>query len=85
MWKIVFSRKAEKELDNLPLKIQDKIVDFLYDKARFNPKISGSFLQGSLKNTWRYKVGDYRILCHHHGQTLEVYVVQVGHRQGIYK
>lgn len=33
---------------------------------------------------WRYRVGDYRILCRIHDEELEILVVEVGHRKEIY-
>ena len=46
---------------------------------------------GSLQNIkgdladWRYRVGNYRILCHIIDQTITIEVVNIGHRKDIYK
>jgi mRNA interferase RelE/StbE len=33
---------------------------------------------------WRYRVGDYRILCNIEGDKLIVLVVEIGHRSSVY-
>ncbi len=43
-------------------------------------------MKGNVHGTyWRYKVGDYRIICDIQDQRLVVLVVEVGHRREIYR
>jgi mRNA-degrading endonuclease RelE of RelBE toxin-antitoxin system len=37
------------------------------------------------QSPWRYKVGDYRIICDIQDQKLIVLVVEIGHRSSVYR
>jgi mRNA interferase RelE/StbE len=86
-WVVNFSDKAERQLKRLDPTIRRRIVDFLEQRlARLpNPRSLGSALAGDLKGLWRYRVGDYRILCEFKDDELIVLVVEVGHRSDIYR
>jgi mRNA interferase RelE/StbE len=47
-------------------------------------KLSGA-LRGSLGDLWRYRVGDYRILCDIQDGVLTVLVLQIGNRREVYR
>jgi mRNA interferase RelE/StbE len=49
-----------------------------------NPRRFGKPLRGGLKSLWRYRVGDYRLICDIRDETLVVLVVRAGHRRNIY-
>ncbi len=49
-----------------------------------DPRQLGKSLKGELSNLWRYRVGDYRLICEINENELIVLVVRVGHRKGIY-
>ena len=86
-WKIRVDAKAAKALAKLDKTAQKKIIHFLEEEilASTNPRNLGKPLTGKLKNIWRYRVGDYRILADIHDKTLTILVVHVGHRKDIYK
>ncbi|MBZ6526387.1 type II toxin-antitoxin system RelE/ParE family toxin [Aerococcaceae bacterium DSM 111021] len=48
-----------------------------------NPRIYGKQLKGNLSNYWRYRVGDYRIICEINDDTLIVLAIEAGHRRKI--
>lgn len=48
-------------------------------------RIHGKALKGNLKNQWRYKVGNYRIMCDIEDDKLIILVINVGHRREIYE
>ena len=50
-----------------------------------NPYKQGKRLKGNLSQFWRYRVGDYRILCSIEDGKLIIIVVAVGHRREIYE
>jgi mRNA interferase RelE/StbE len=88
IWKIEFQRAAVKQLGALTKSDANRIVSFLTDRiARDgNPRRTGAALQGSeLGNFWRYRVGDYRIICDIQDHKLVVLVVEIGHRREIYR
>jgi mRNA interferase RelE/StbE len=67
---------------------RQRIRAFLQERvaALDNPRQTGAALQGSeLGNYWRYRVGDYRIICDIQDHKLVVLVVEIGHRREIYR
>lgn len=63
-----------------------RIIDYM-DKvvAVDNPRIRGKALVGNLAGLWRYRVGDYRVICDIDGGRLVVSVIDVAHRREVYK
>ena len=49
-----------------------------------NPRASGRPLKGELGVFWRYRVGDYRLLCEIQDEALTILVALIGHRKEIY-
>jgi mRNA interferase RelE/StbE len=51
-----------------------------------NPRSIGEALTGStLGNYWRYRVGDYRIICEIQDKKLFVFALRIGHRREVYR
>ena len=76
-------RSAEKELEALPHKIVLKI------KAEVLLLAEDPFPQGhkklkGLKNIYRIRVGDYRIIYTTYLQTITIEILKIGHRKDIY-
>ena len=85
-WVVEFKPKAFKELKNLDHKIQAQIFHFLDRLVEHHesPRSVGLPLQGKSKGFWRYRVGDYRLVCAIEDHRLIVVVLGVGHRREIY-
>lgn len=49
-----------------------------------NPRIHGKGLVEKKSGQWRYRIGDYRVLCEINNQEIIVLVLEVGHRREIY-
>ena len=49
-----------------------------------NPRAHGKALVGNLKGLWRYRIGDYRLICSIEDNKLTVLALTVGHRRDIY-
>jgi len=81
--KIFVDKKADKQFLKLPRNIQEKIIRG-YNSLRINP-ISGEKLYGKLKDYYKFRVGDYRIVYRFDQKEKIVYVVKIEHRQGVYK
>ena len=86
-WTVKISNTAESQLKKLDRPIQKRIVDYLYDRVENckNPRHFGEPLKGNKSGMWRYRVGDYRILCEIHDHELVVIILNIGHRKIIYK
>lgn len=50
-----------------------------------DPRSRGKALTGDMAGFWRYRVGDYRVICSIEDGALIVLVVDVGHRKDIYR
>lgn len=52
--------------------------------ASGNPRQFGAGLTANLSGCWRYRVGDYRVICDLNDDIVTVLVLRVGHRKDIY-
>lgn len=50
-----------------------------------DPRQHGKSLTGNRSNQWRYRIGDYRIICEIQDDKLIIIAMSVGHRREIYK
>jgi mRNA interferase RelE/StbE len=86
-WKIEFERAAQKELEKLDKPFARRILRFLYQRVGKldDPRKIGERLQGTLSEFWKYRVGDYRLICSLEHDRLVVLVLRIGHRREVYK
>ena len=49
-----------------------------------NPRIHGKPLSSNRTGQWRYRVGDYRIICNINDGELIILVITIGHRRDVY-
>jgi mRNA interferase RelE/StbE len=85
-WTFEFTPNAQKQLDDLDKIVSRRILKFLYERVGQleNPRRIGDRLQGTLSKFWKYRVGDYRIICSMEDEKLVVVVVRIGHRREVY-
>lgn len=85
-WRIELTAAAEKALAKLDRQTAKRITGFLRERVAGSddPRQSGKALSGPLAGLWRYRVGDYRIICEVKDGQLVVLVVTIGHRSDIY-
>ncbi|PZA07119.1 type II toxin-antitoxin system RelE/ParE family toxin [Meiothermus sp. PNK-Is4] len=51
-----------------------------------DPRSLGEALRGpELGKFWKYRVGDYRLICHLQDRRIAILVLRVGHRRDIYR
>jgi mRNA interferase RelE/StbE len=50
-----------------------------------DPRIHGKGLTANHSGQWRYRIGDYRIICQINDTELVILALSVGHRNEIYK
>ena len=86
-WTIEIDRDAVKDMKKLGKTAQRRIVRFLRKRIALSddPRETGKPLRGRLSGLWRYRVGDYRVLCRILDQEFIVLVIAVGHRKNIYE
>ncbi len=86
-WTIEYADTAKKQLRRLDKLAARRIVDFMDERVApsADPRTLGKALKGSLGDLWRYRVGDYRVLCDIQDGVLTVLVLQIGNRREVYR
>ncbi|EJD6329728.1 type II toxin-antitoxin system RelE/ParE family toxin [Proteus vulgaris] len=86
VWKINYSEQALKSLRKMDKQNARRILDFMDLRIAplDDPRLSGKPLKGELGEYWRYRVGDYRILCEIIDDELIILAAIIGHRRDIY-
>ena len=86
-WRIEITRTATKQITKLEQQAQKSIVRFLRERlaGADNPRQWGRALQGEKRGLWRYRVGDYRMICDIQDQKITILVLEVGHRKDVYR
>jgi mRNA interferase RelE/StbE len=78
VWTIEYTHTAKQQLKKLNKQVAGQIMDYMDQRvaARENPRTCGKVLTGTLGSYWRYRVGDYRVICEIQDTTLSVLVVR---------
>jgi mRNA interferase RelE/StbE len=87
-WKVELSEAAAREIDKLDPQVARRILKFLHERVAKldNPRSLGEPLHGSkLGEFWKYRVGNYRLICSIEDQQLVVLVLRVGDRREVYR
>ena len=84
-WTFAFTPKARKQLQQLAPKAQSRIKHAVYEKLVKNPQIYLIPLSGPMGGLYKFRVGEYRLLCHKDDRQLSILVVRVGHRRAVYR
>ena len=87
-YNVELSEPAERELGKLDASQAKRILKFLHQRVAKldDPRSIGEALHGSrLGVFWKYRVGDYRLICKIEDDRLIVLVLRVGHRKEIYR
>ena len=86
-WSVELSATAEKQLRKLDRQWQATILDYLEDEVASlaDPRTKGKGLVGDRKGLWRYRVGDYRVICQLLDADLIILAVLIGHRKDVYE
>lgn len=88
VWRIEFDPAAVRELDKLDPPVARRILLFLKQRIALldDPRSVGEALAGNnLGNYWKYRVGDWRLICDIQDQRIVVRVLRVGNRRDVYR
>ena len=86
LWRVEFSEKADKQLLALDKPIRERIRNFVKNLQELpNPRMRGEPLTGNLSDFWKYRIGDYRLICRIGDNGFVVLVIKIGHRSEVYK
>ena len=85
-WDYNFTEHALKKFKKLDRTAQQRIIKWLDDRivGCKDPKQWGKELKGELSGLWRYRVGDYRVVCQIQNEELIVLIVRTATRGAVY-
>jgi mRNA interferase RelE/StbE len=87
-WRIELTASATRQLGKLDRQEAKRIVAFLRERLapHEDPRSLGKALNGPALGTyWRYRVGDYRLICAIEDGALRILVIEVGNRKDVYR
>jgi mRNA interferase RelE/StbE len=86
-WTIDYTQTARKQLKKLDKPLARRILDFMDNRVakQEDPRSLGKALTGPLGTLWRYRVGDYRVICEIHRSAVRILVIRIGHRGEVYR
>jgi mRNA interferase RelE/StbE len=86
LFSLRFTHEALKDLKKFDPMIRKMLLSWIDKNLNHleNPRTFGKPLKGKLKEFWRYRVGDYRLLCSIEDQVLVILVITVRHRKEAY-
>ena len=85
-YKVILSEKARKAFKKLDKQTSSLIIGWIEKNLEGceNPRIHGKGLVPNRSGQWRYRIGDYRLICEIQDKKIIIYVLEVGHRKRIY-
>ncbi|MCU0237745.1 MAG: type II toxin-antitoxin system RelE/ParE family toxin [Acidobacteria bacterium] len=86
-WQIEFDAQVEHDLKKIDREAQRRIMRYLRERIATgkDPRRFGAPLRRELSGLWKYRLGDYRLICRIEDKRVVVYVIRIGHRKDIYK
>lgn len=84
MYQIIVKKSALKELDNIPKQFRIKILVTIEELA-IDPRPNGVRKLESYADTYRVRVGNYRVVYQIEGQKLLINVVKIADRKEAYR
>ena len=87
-YRVEFDPEALKDLKKLDRPVQQRLVGFLKTRVGTldNPRDIGEALSGAtLGCYWKYRVGDWRIICDIQDARIVVRVLRLGNRREVYR
>lgn len=84
-YNVIFTKKSQKQIKNLDKKIQSRLKKAISEKLMANPSAYLEPLVGEFGGFYKFRVGDYRLICSKKDEHLIIIVIELGHRREIYK
>lgn len=85
-WTVEWDERAVREAQKLGREARRRIVTYMRERIATSedPRRFGKPLLAEKAGLWRYRVGDYRIVCRIEDDRVVVLILAVGHRSKIY-
>ena len=86
-YKVILTEKAKKQLIKLDKHTTSLIIGWLEKNIEGceNPRIHGKALTANRTGQWRYRIGDYRVICEINDNEVTIRVIEIGHRKSMYE
>lgn len=87
-WQVNFDPAALRELKKLDPQVAQRILAFLHDRIATlqDPRSIGQALKGStLGEFWKYRIGDWRVICEIKDGEIVILVLRIGNRREVYR
>jgi mRNA interferase RelE/StbE len=86
-WTIEYKPTAIKSIAKLDKKDKETIREFLTKTlpAADNPRFKGEPLHGTLRDYWKYRIGDFRVIAEIKDKVVTIVIAEVGHRKEVYR
>lgn len=86
-WTVEFTPAAERELGKLDRQVARRVGSYLQEVVTScsDPRQRGKGLTANRTGLWRYRVGDYRLICQLEDARLVVLLVRISHRSEAYR
>lgn len=86
-WAIEFTDSARKAMRKLDPPVAKRITRYLSEHVAIadDRRHAGKSLKGELREYWRYRVGDHRLICRIRDERVQVLVVRIAHRCAVYR
>ena len=84
-WTLEVDSAARKQLRKINKWQADQITLALIEIAKLDdPRSRGRAMVGNQVGHWRYRIGDWRVICRIEDKRIVIVVVAVGHRREVY-
>ena len=86
-FRVEYTAHAVKQLKKMDRFDARLIVDWVgkHLEGAEDPRALGKGLTANRSGEWRYRVGDYRLICLIEDEVLVIEVIAIGHRSNVYK
>ena len=84
MYNLIPTPHFARQFKKLDKFTQKKIKSYL-ENILDNPRSRGKMLQANRSGQWRYRIGDYRLICIIEDKELIILALTVGHRRDVYE
>ena len=85
-WQIDYASTALKQIGKLDKPSAKRIIDFMAERIAMSqdPLDMGKALMGAMLGaSWRYRIGDYRVVCDIQDHVLCILLIEVGNRKDV--
>ncbi len=85
MYRVLISSHAQRQVKKLPKEIQEYLISKIANLTHHPHLAHLKKLQGSVKNDWRLRVGNFRVLYEVLDTNQEILIYSIAARKDVYR